>query len=110
MVIMLKGRWLLFLLFSIIELPTLVKKLLFERVTKIWPFLVNLLHRSLSEMSVKPSFGTQHKVMSGKKRIMVCGGAGFIGCHLCTRLVEMVTYLFYFISHRVMKLSALIIF
>lgn len=20
---------------------------------------------------------------------MVCGGAGFIGCHLCTRLVEM---------------------
>ena len=37
-----------------------------------------------------PSFGTQHKVMSGRKRIMVCGGAGFIGCHLCTRLVEMV--------------------
>ena len=42
-------------------------------------------------MSVPPSFGSQHKVMSGKKRIMVCGGAGFIGCHLCTRLVEMVT-------------------
>lgn len=43
-------------------------------------------------MSVKPSFGNQHKVMSGKKRIMVCGGAGFIGCHLCTRLVEMVSF------------------
>lgn len=61
-------------------------------------------------MSVKPSFGSQHKVMSGKKRIMVCGGAGFIGCHLCTRLVEMVYLFIYFIRHRVMKLSALIIF
>ena len=41
-------------------------------------------------MSVSPAFGTQHKVMSGKKRIMVCGGAGFIGCHLCRRLLDMV--------------------
>lgn len=41
-------------------------------------------------MSVAPVIGTQHKVMSGKKRIMVCGGAGFIGCHLCRRLLSMV--------------------
>lgn len=41
-------------------------------------------------MSVSPTDSVQHKVISGKKRIMVCGGAGFIGCHLCTRLVEMV--------------------
>ena len=41
-------------------------------------------------MSVSPAFGTQHKVMSGKKRIMMCGGAGFIGCHLCRRLLDMV--------------------
>lgn len=61
-------------------------------------------------MSVKPSFGNQHKVMSGKKRIMVCGGAGFIGCHLCTRLVEMVSFCLCSVSYRVMKLSVLIIF
>lgn len=41
-------------------------------------------------MSTSPIDNSQHKVVSGKKRIMVCGGAGFIGCHLCTRLVEMV--------------------
>ena len=51
-------------------------------------------------MSVAPAVGTQHKVMSGRKRIMVCGGAGFIGCHLCTRLVEMVGITWIFVDSK----------
>ena len=61
-------------------------------------------------MNVVPAYGNQHKVMSGKKRVMVCGGAGFIGCHLCTRLVEMVFCLYTFLIIRDMMLFALIIF
>lgn len=53
-------------------------------------------------MSVSPVDSVQHKVISGKKRIMVCGGAGFIGCHLCTRLVEMVSFVLVVRSRRVM--------